>query len=80
MRISTGGAFVHANPATIGVQGRLNVSHGCVNISVDVIHAVVKPVLWDAGMADGNDTWAEWKAGSSRVRRSRSRRCLSWCR
>ena len=80
MRISNGGAFVHANPATIGVQGRRNVSHGCVNTSVadakwfyyhsqlgdpvDIIHAVVKPVRWDAGMADWNYTWAEWKAGN----------------
>ena len=80
MRISNGGAFVHANPQTVGVQGRRNVSHGCVNTSVedakwfyyhsqlgdpvDIIHAVVKPVLWDAGMADWNYTWAQWKAGN----------------
>ena len=80
MRISNGGAFVHANPATTGVQGRRNVSHGCVNTSVtdakwfyyhsqlgdpvDIIHAAVKPVRWDAGMADWNYTWAEWQAGN----------------
>ena len=80
MRISNGGAFVHANPATVGVQGRRNVSHGCVNTSVadakwfyyhsqlgdpvNIINAVVKPVKWDAGMADWNYTWAEWKAGN----------------
>ena len=80
MRISNGGAFVHANPATVGVQGRRNVSHGCVNTSVtdaewfyyhsqlgdpvDIIHAVVQPVRWDAGMADWNYTWAEWQAGN----------------
>ena len=80
MRISNGGAFVHANPATVGVQGRLNVSHGCVNASVadaewyyyhsqlgdvvDIIHAVVKPVKYDAGMADWNYTWAEWMTGN----------------
>lgn len=80
MRISNGGAFVHANPGTVTQQGRLNVSHGCVNTSVadaewfyyhsqlgdpvDIVHAVVKPVKWDAGMADWNYTWAEWKAGN----------------
>jgi lipoprotein-anchoring transpeptidase ErfK/SrfK len=80
MRISNGGAFVHANPQTVGVQGLRNVSHGCVNTSVtdakwfyyhsqlgdpvNIIHAVVKPVKWDAGMADWNYTWAEWKSGN----------------
>ncbi|MCW2670812.1 MAG: ErfK/YbiS/YcfS/YnhG family protein [Frankiales bacterium] len=80
MRISNGGAFVHANPQTVGVQGLRNVSHGCVNTSVtdakwfyyhsqlgdpvNIIHAVVKPVTWDAGMADWNYTWAEWKSGN----------------
>ncbi|MFN2537898.1 MAG: Ig-like domain-containing protein [Mycobacteriales bacterium] len=79
MRISNGGAFVHANPQTVGVQGVRNVSHGCVNTSVadakwfyyhsqlgdpvDIVHAVVKPVKWDAGMFDWNYSWAEWKAG-----------------
>ncbi len=80
MRISNGGAFVHANPATTRVQGISNVSHGCVNASlvdaewyyyhsqvgdvVDIIHAVVKPVKYDAGMADWNYTWDEWKSGN----------------
>jgi len=79
-RISNGGAFVHANPATVKYQGRLNVSHGCVNMSVedakwfydnsklgdivDVIHAAVGPLKSDAGMSDWNYTWAEWKAGN----------------
>jgi lipoprotein-anchoring transpeptidase ErfK/SrfK len=80
MRISNGGAFVHANPATVSVQGVTNVSHGCVNTSVadaewfyyhsqlgdvvDIIHAVVPPTLWDAGMADWNYSWQTWKAGN----------------
>ena len=80
MRISNGGAFVHANPQTVGVQGIRNVSHGCVNTSitdakwfyyhsqlgdpVNIIHAVVQPVRWDAGMADWNYTWAQWQAGN----------------
>jgi lipoprotein-anchoring transpeptidase ErfK/SrfK len=80
MRISNGGAFVHANPATVRVQGVTNVSHGCVNTSVadaewfyyhsqlgdivDIIHAAVPPTLWDAGMFDWNYSWATWKDGN----------------
>lgn len=80
VRISNGGAFVHANPATVRYQGRLNVSHGCVNMSVtdakwfydnsllgdvvDVIHAAVPPLRTDAGMSDWNYPWAEWQAGN----------------
>jgi lipoprotein-anchoring transpeptidase ErfK/SrfK len=80
MRISNGGAFVHANPQTVGVQGRRNVSHGCVNTSVadakwfyyhsqlgdpvNIIHAVVKPVQWDEGMFDWNYSWAQWQSGN----------------
>ena len=80
VRISNGGAFVHANPGTVRVQGVRNVSHGCVNTSVEdakwfyehshlgdivnVIHAAVGPLKSDAGMSDWNYTWAEWKAGN----------------
>ena len=80
VRISNGGAFVHANPGTVRVQGVRNVSHGCVNASiadakwyyensklgdiVNVIHAAVGPLKSDAGMSDWNYTWAEWKAGN----------------
>ena len=80
MRISNGGAFVHANPATVKYQGRLNVSHGCVNLSladakwfyeishrgdvVNVVHAVIAPVLSDAGMSDWNYSWATWQKGN----------------
>ncbi len=80
VRISNGGAFVHANPATTRVQGVTNVSHGCVNTSivdaqwfydnsklgdiVDVIHAAVPPNTGDEGMADWNYSWAEWASGN----------------
>jgi lipoprotein-anchoring transpeptidase ErfK/SrfK len=33
VRMSNNGEFIHANPATTGVQGSANVSHGCVNLS-----------------------------------------------
>jgi lipoprotein-anchoring transpeptidase ErfK/SrfK len=32
-RISNSGEYVHENPATVGAQGSLNVSHGCINLS-----------------------------------------------
>jgi len=79
VRISNGGAFVHANPATVRYQGSINVSHGCVNTSVadarwfyenthlgdivNVIHAAVGPTRWDAGMADWNYSWSAWQQG-----------------
>lgn len=80
VRISNGGAFVHANPATVKYQGRLNVSHGCVNLSlsdaqwfftlaqrgdvVDVVHAAVGPLLSDAGMQDWNIPFSTWRQGN----------------
>lgn len=80
VRISNGGAFVHANPATTSVQGVANVSHGCVNTSIDdakwfydnsklgdivnVIHAAVPANKGDEGMADWNYTWAQWRSGN----------------
>ncbi len=33
VRITWSGAFVHAAPWSLGEQGRVNVSHGCVNLS-----------------------------------------------
>lgn len=35
VRMSNNGEFIHANPATTGVQGSSNVTHGCVNLSID---------------------------------------------
>ncbi|HEX2850538.1 MAG TPA: Ig-like domain-containing protein [Acidimicrobiales bacterium] len=80
VRISNGGAFVHAAPWSVGDQGVRNVSHGCVNLSndeaqwfydfsrrgdvVDIINSGVGPDLWDAGMADWNVPWDAWRAGS----------------
>jgi lipoprotein-anchoring transpeptidase ErfK/SrfK len=76
VRISNGGAFVHAASWSVRSQGVRNVSHGCVNMSpadaewfygiakrgdvVNVINSPVKPVLWDAGMSDWNIPFAEW--------------------
>ena len=79
VRISNGGAFVHAASWSVRSQGVANVSHGCVNMSpadaqwffglakrgdvVNVVNSPVKPVLWDAGMSDWNMSFAEWAKG-----------------
>ncbi|WP_031939539.1 L,D-transpeptidase [Prescottella defluvii] len=34
VRISNNGEFIHANPATVGVQGASNVTNGCINLSL----------------------------------------------
>ena len=35
VRISNNGEFIHANPLTVGVQGSRNITHGCVNLSLN---------------------------------------------
>jgi lipoprotein-anchoring transpeptidase ErfK/SrfK len=35
VRISNNGEFIHANPASARAQGSANVTHGCVNLSID---------------------------------------------
>ena len=81
VRISYGGAFVHAAPWSVGEQGRVNVSHGCVNLStsnatwfyyfsrrgdiVDVYNTGAAPDLADPGMSDWNMSWAKWVAGDA---------------
>ncbi|GAA1481119.1 hypothetical protein GCM10009624_15590 [Gordonia sinesedis] len=34
VRISNNGEFIHANPATVNVQGASNVTNGCINLSL----------------------------------------------
>ncbi len=79
-RLSNSGIFVHGAPWSVGDQGRRNVSHGCLNVSVanagwfyenfgrgDVVEvAGAGPRLqtWD-GFGDWNTTWDQWLAGSA---------------
>jgi lipoprotein-anchoring transpeptidase ErfK/SrfK len=81
VRISDGGAFVHAAPWSVGDQGHTNVSHGCINLStanaewfynwartgdvVDVYGGVRPPVLSDPGMSDWNLSWKKWLKGDA---------------
>src|SRR3954451_16734451 len=81
VRISYGGAFVHAAPWSVAQQGIVNVSHGCVNLStenatwfynfslhgdiVDVYNSGAPPDMADPGMSDWNMSWKQWLAGSA---------------
>jgi lipoprotein-anchoring transpeptidase ErfK/SrfK len=81
VRISDGGEFVHAAPWSVGEQGHINVSHGCVNLStenaqwfynwaldgdvVDVYDGVRPPQPGDPGTADWNMSWKQWLAGDA---------------
>jgi len=79
-RLSNSGIFVHGAPWSVGDQGRRNVSHGCLNLSVanagwffenvgrgDVVQVVGAGgtlETWD-GFGAWNATWDEWLAGSA---------------
>ena len=81
VRISYGGAFVHAAPWSVADQGISNVSHGCVNLSttnatwfynwslrgdiVDVYNSTASVDAADPGMADWNMSWKKWVAGDA---------------
>jgi len=81
VRISYGGAFVHAAPWSVADQGVVNVSHGCVNLStenaiwfynyslrgdiVDVYNSTAAVDTADPGMADWNMSWKQWVAGDA---------------
>jgi lipoprotein-anchoring transpeptidase ErfK/SrfK len=78
VNISDGGEFVHAAPWSTGAQGRSNVSHGCINLSVanatwffnwshvgDVVSVVGSPrpaSLTDHGTMDWGIPAAQWTA------------------
>jgi lipoprotein-anchoring transpeptidase ErfK/SrfK len=77
VRISNNGEFIHANPATIGVQGSANVSHGCVNLSTADAKAFYDGVLYgdpvevtgsgvplaaaDGDVYDWTFSWSQWQ-------------------
>jgi lipoprotein-anchoring transpeptidase ErfK/SrfK len=81
VRISNNGEFIHANPATTGVQGSRNVSHGCVNLStanakeyydgvlygdpVEVTGSGVNLSSADGDIYDWAIPWSQWQAMSA---------------
>ncbi len=78
VRISDNGEFIHANPASSGAQGNTNVTHGCVNLSLDDAQAYYESAIWgdpvevtgtgvqlsaaDGDIYDWALSWDEWHA------------------
>jgi lipoprotein-anchoring transpeptidase ErfK/SrfK len=81
VRISNNGEFIHANPASAGAQGSANVTHGCVNLSLDSAKAYydiaqygdpvevtgtpVALAARDGDIWDWTLSWEQWKALSA---------------
>ncbi|MFC7532545.1 Ig-like domain-containing protein [Actinoplanes sp. GCM10030250] len=79
-RITWSGQYIHAAPWSEGVQGRTNVSHGCVNVSeamgkwlfdrtmmgdVITVSGTEEKLKNGNGWTDWNMSWAEYKKGSA---------------
>jgi lipoprotein-anchoring transpeptidase ErfK/SrfK len=76
VHISDTGEYVHAAPWSVGSQGRMNVSHGCINLSptnakeffdfsrvgdvVIVAGSPRPPVVGDHGVMDWDTGWSEF--------------------
>ena len=78
VRISNNGEFIHANPATVGVQGASNVTNGCINLSLSDAEAYFGTAMYgdpvevtgtriDLSAADGDlYDWAiDWPSWTS---------------
>lgn len=80
LRITWSGQFIHAAPWSVGDQGRRNVSHGCVNVSMAhgrwlfentrkgdpvIVRGTSDKLDKGNGWTDWNMTWEEYKAGSA---------------
>ena len=81
VRISNNGEFIHANPATNSVQGRYNVTHGCINLStvnakafydtamfgdpVEVTGTSIPLSATDGDIYDWAVSWADWQQMSA---------------
>ncbi len=81
VRIDNNGEFIHANPATTGVQGRRNVTHGCINLStrnakayydtatygdpVEITGTSITLSAADGDVYDWAIPWADWRKMSA---------------
>jgi lipoprotein-anchoring transpeptidase ErfK/SrfK len=81
VRMSNNGEFIHANPATTGVQGSSNVTHGCVNLSIGSAKAYYDSALYgdpvevsgtpvklsarDGDIWDWTLSWDQWRGLSA---------------
>jgi len=78
-RITWSGQFIHAAPWSEGKQGKVNVSHGCVNVSEKMgawlfdrtlmgdpitVTGTEEKLQNGNGWTDWNMSWAEYKKGS----------------
>jgi len=79
-RITWSGQFIHAAPWSEGVQGKVNVSHGCVNVSEKMgkwlfsrtmmgdpitVSGTGSKLQNGNGWTDWNMSWDEYKKGSA---------------
>jgi lipoprotein-anchoring transpeptidase ErfK/SrfK len=79
-RLTYGGQFIHAAPWSVDAQGRRNVSHGCVNMSMAnarwlfaqtlqgdpvIVKGTEEKVRLGDGWTDWNLGWAEYVKGSA---------------
>ncbi|MFI6132485.1 Ig-like domain-containing protein [Micromonospora sp. NPDC051141] len=79
-RLTWGGEFIHAAPWSEGVQGRSNVSHGCVNVSMKdgnwlfantrlgdpiTVKGTERKLQNGNGWTDWNMSWDEYVKGSA---------------
>ena len=76
VRISDNGEFIHQNQGTVGDQGSVNVSHGCINLSAKNAEAYFKSALYgdpveitgtsvqlsdaDGDLYDWTIPWSDW--------------------
>lgn len=82
VRISDNGEFIHQNQGTVGDQGSVNVSHGCINLSAKNAEAYFKSALLgdpveitgtsvqlsdnDGDLFDWTIKWSDWLKLSAR--------------
>ncbi|MEV0155109.1 Ig-like domain-containing protein [Micromonospora sp. NPDC050686] len=79
-RLTWGGEFIHAAPWSEGQQGSVNVSHGCVNVSMAdgawlfantrmgdpiTVKGTERKLQLGNGWTDWNISWAEYVKGSA---------------
>ncbi|MCW3815454.1 Ig-like domain-containing protein [Micromonospora sp. DR5-3] len=79
-RLTWGGEFIHAAPWSEGVQGKVNVSHGCVNVSMAegawlftntrigdpiTVKGTERKLQNGNGWTDWNMSWEEYVKGSA---------------
>ncbi len=79
-RLTWGGEYIHAAPWSEGSQGRTNVSHGCVNVSMDnakwlwsitkvgdpvTVKGTTRSLQPGNGWTDWNMSWSEYVKGSA---------------